>query len=73
MPPAGDVGRTGEVSWRVRIRMKGHPIQTETFDRKTDASKWAESIRAAIREGRRFQTSEAGEPSKPAPRSHGLR
>jgi integrase len=53
------IGKNGNVSWRVRIRMKGHPIQTETFDRKTDAAQWAESIRAAIREGRRFPTSEA--------------
>ncbi|HEV3458245.1 MAG TPA: site-specific integrase [Thermoanaerobaculia bacterium] len=53
------IGKNGKVSWRVRIRMKGHPIQTETFDRKTDAAQWAESVRAAIREGRRFPTSEA--------------
>ncbi len=53
------IGRNGTASWRVRIRMKGHPLQTETFDRKTDAVQWAESVRAAIREGRRFPTSEA--------------
>src|SRR6202043_844854 len=53
------VGKNGKASWRVRVRMKGHPIQTETFDRKTDAAQWGESVRAAIREGRRFPTSEA--------------
>jgi len=32
------IGKNGKVSWRMRVRMKGHPIQTETFDRKTDAA-----------------------------------
>ena len=38
------IGKNGQVSWRVRVRMKGHPIQTETLDRKTDAAQWAESV-----------------------------
>jgi len=49
----------GEVSYRVQIRLKGFPIQTATFKRKTDAKKWVQQIEAAIREGRHFKTSEA--------------
>lgn len=42
------IGRNGQVSWRVRIRMKGGPpIRTETFDRKADAAQMAESLQAS--------------------------
>jgi len=49
----------GELSYRVQVRLKGFPIQTATFARKTDAKKWAQHTEAAIREGRHFKTSEA--------------
>ncbi|HUM93563.1 MAG TPA: site-specific integrase [Candidatus Competibacter sp.] len=49
----------GKVSHRVRIRMKGYPIQTASFERITDARRWAQQTEAAIREGRHFKTSEA--------------
>lgn len=52
-----DDGKT--VSYRVMIRLKGHPTQTATFARKTDADRWAKQTEAAIREGRHFATSEA--------------
>ena len=45
--------------YRVRIRMKGYPPQTETFHRLHDAKRWAQQTEAAIREGRHFKTSEA--------------
>ena len=41
------------------IRLKGHPPQSATFDRKTDAKNWATQTEAAIREGRHFKTVEA--------------
>jgi len=50
---------TGEVSHRVKVRIKGFPAQTATFERRTDATKWAQSIESAIRENRHFKTAEA--------------
>jgi len=41
------------------IRLKGHPTQTATFTRITDAKKWIQHTEAAIREGRYFKSSEA--------------
>jgi integrase len=51
--------REGKVVHRVRIRLKGYPTETATFDRLTDAKKWASSMESSIREGRHFKTSEA--------------
>ena len=51
---------TGEgITYRVKIRIKGHPAQSATFERLTDARRWAQSTEAAIRERRYFKTSEA--------------
>ena len=49
----------GKASFRVKIRLRGYPPQSATFERKTDAKKWAQQTEAAIREGRYFQTSES--------------
>lgn len=49
----------GKTHYRVMIRLKGYPAQTETFERKTDAKRWATQTEAAIREGRHFGTTEA--------------
>lgn len=51
--------KDGKVSYRVRIRLKGHPTQTASFTRKTDAHRWAASTESSIREGRHFKQSEA--------------
>jgi len=51
--------RDGKTVYRVRVRLKGHPVETATFTRKTDAKKWAASTEAAIQEGRHFKTSES--------------
>jgi integrase len=50
---------SGEISYRVKIRLKGYPTQTATFSRLTDAKKWAQQTETAIREGRHFKTAEA--------------
>jgi len=42
-----------------RIRLKGFPSQSATFERKTDAKEWAKQTEASIREGRYFKTVEA--------------
>ena len=48
----------GKASYRVKVRLKGHPVQSATFERKTDAAKWAQSTESAIRENRHFKTTE---------------
>jgi len=51
--------KDGKVSYRVKVRLKGYPIQTASFDRLTDAKKWSQHTESAIREGRHFKTAEA--------------
>jgi integrase len=51
--------KDGNVSYRVKIRLKGHPTESASFQRLTDAKKWAASTESAIREGRHFKTAEA--------------
>ena len=51
--------RDGETRYRVIVRLRGYPVQTATFRRKTDAKRWAQQTEVAIREGRYFKTSEA--------------
>ena len=49
----------GTKSFRVEVRLKGYPPQRATFERKTDAKRWAAATETAIREGRHFGTTEA--------------
>jgi len=49
----------GKKQHRVQIRIKGFPPQSATFDRLTDAKRWAQQTEAAIREGRYFKTTES--------------
>jgi integrase len=49
----------GKTSYRVKVRLKGYPAQTATFNRLTDAKKWIQDTESAIREGRHFKTTEA--------------
>jgi integrase len=48
--------RTGKngTSYKVQIRIKGHPAETASFDRLTDAKRWAAETETAIRQGRHF-------------------
>ena len=48
-----------QISYRVKVRLKGYPMQSATFDRLTDAKRWVQDTESAIREGRHFKTSEA--------------
>ena len=43
------------------VRIAGHPPQTATFERKTDAKRWSAETEAAIRQGRYFKTSRANQ------------
>ncbi|HIB17175.1 MAG TPA: site-specific integrase, partial [Candidatus Lambdaproteobacteria bacterium] len=46
------VKKNGKKSFFVRIRMKGKPEATASFERLTDARLWAQHTETAIREGR---------------------
>lgn len=49
----------GTVGYRAKVRLKGFPSQSATFERKTDAKEWAKQTEANIRQGRHFKTAEA--------------
>lgn len=49
----------GITGYRAKVRLKGFPSQSATFERKTDAKEWAKQTEASIREGRYFKTAEA--------------
>ncbi len=53
------VAKDGKVSFRVKIRIKGHPEISETFSTKTAAKEWAEKTQSDIRGGMRLITREA--------------
>ena len=35
------IARRGNLQWRARVRIKGYPVQTRTFETRTDAETWA--------------------------------
>jgi integrase len=45
---------TGALSFRVQVRVKGKPAQSETFPNQKEAKAWAASIESAAREDRNF-------------------
>lgn len=51
--------KDGTKRFTAEIRLKGYPVQSATFKRKTDASRWIQDTESAIREGRHFKTIEA--------------
>jgi integrase len=53
------VGVDGSLNYRVRVRLRGFPPQTASFQRLTDAKKWVQQTESAIREGRHFKTVES--------------
>jgi len=38
------ISKRGKHQWQAKIRRKGHPVQSKTFDRKSDAEQWARDI-----------------------------
>ncbi len=51
--------KDGTTTYRVQIRMKGHPPGRATFKRLTDAKLWAKNTESAMAEGRHFKTRES--------------
>lgn len=51
------VGKDGEVTYRVKIRLKGHLPESATFSRRTDAREWAQKTESDIKAGRHFGVS----------------
>jgi integrase len=51
--------KDGKSHFRVQIRLKGYPITSGTFERRTDAKLWVQQTESAMREGRFFKTSES--------------
>jgi integrase len=48
------VAKDGKTSYRVKVRLKGFPPETASFERITDAKQWAAKIESDIRAGRHF-------------------
>lgn len=53
------VAKGGAISYRVKIRLKGHPEISETFTTRTAAKEWAEKTQSDIRGGMRLIVREA--------------
>lgn len=51
--------KDGTATYRVKVRLKGYPTQSATFERLTDARRWVQDTESAIREGRHFKTAKA--------------
>jgi integrase len=49
----------GSTSYRAKVRIKGFPAQSATFERRTDAKEWAKQTEISIKEGKYFKTAEA--------------
>ena len=51
--------KSGKESYRVQIRIKGHPIVRKTFGSITKAKLWKQKTECEIRDGKYFKTAEA--------------
>ena len=49
----------GKTRYKAQIKIKGHPVLNATFNRKTDAERWAQQTEADIRRGKHFPTQES--------------
>ncbi len=46
-------------TYQVKIRLKGHPTESATFNRKTDAKVWAAKRESEIRDGKHLKEAES--------------
>lgn len=51
--------KNGDVAYRVKIRLRGHPPVNETFSRREDAKRWIQKTETEIRDGLYFPKQEA--------------
>ena len=51
--------KRGDLQWQAKIRRKGYPQQSKTFNTKADAEKWARSIEGEMDRGRFVSSAEA--------------
>lgn len=51
------INSAGEITYRVKVRLKGHAPETASFSRRTDAREWAQRVEADIKAGRHFGVS----------------
>jgi integrase len=49
------------VRYQVKVRLKGFPCKTETFTRRSDATRWASATETHLREARHFPESVTGQ------------
>lgn len=50
------MSKTGAISWRAQVRIKGYPTQSATFPNKTLANDWAQETEIGIKNGKYFTT-----------------
>jgi len=53
------ISSTGDISYRVYVRLKGYPRESATFEKLTDARKWGQQTESAMRENRYFKNTAA--------------
>lgn len=50
---------SGKISYQAKVRIRGYKSVSATFDRKTDANKWAQRTEAEMHEGKYFPSNKA--------------
>jgi integrase len=53
------IDSNGSKRYRAKVRLKGHPPVSGSFQRLTDAKRWVQTTESAIREGRYFKSTES--------------
>lgn len=53
------INKRGTKQWNVRIRRKGYPLQTATFEKREDAESWARDVESKMDKGAFLCTKEA--------------
>ncbi|AOI69150.1 tyrosine-type recombinase/integrase [Burkholderia ubonensis] len=51
--------KRGDLQWQAKIRRKGYPQQSKTFDTRADAEKWARAVEHEMDRGRFVSSAEA--------------
>lgn len=51
--------KRGDLQWQAKIRRKGYPSQSKTFDTRSDAEKWARAVEREMDRGRFVSSVEA--------------